>query len=852
MYDKNDLYNYLYNPEDYNKQKEFNRKKKLFYGNELRLQIEENNRIKNQQNEIEKNEFPLITNNKNNIFHQNNNEISKENIDYDYNKDYNELNHILNQKKNNYHYNNIRTNYNNTLMQNFPNISNQYKIPHINNINNNNDYNYNIFNKNDLNIEKLYNNFIELQIKTINDYIAYIDNLVNRNDSPSQLINKNNENKYGKNTNEIIIKNNGNESNKNIYNNNNIDNTNNIDNNNIDVDRQYIYNTRILIENEKQKAIDILKSEKEKIENKYGNFLIEDNYNKKIEELFNKITNKKVIKYSSISINNNKIDKEKKNENTINDINNSSFKSENINITNNNISNFDDNSTINNKISYIDNNTYNNSIDSKKINIEKNKNNDTDNSISHKNYYRTSIEKKKHISNIKNYLKPSQKNQINIESPNKKYIFAFKNNSFNNNSELNKSIKNDEENNNKSNIIKKEESNSSSDNNDSSQSQNIDNKNNESKNILNQSNNTKNFILSQKNNIMDIFSKNEKYRMKKFSENIQYSDKMKDLLYINENQKNKDEKQKRKFSKQIYSYPVNQNFKGIKNISNDIKFKNTKSTKHNVNSQKTFNFFRKRSQSYKAKKINNKLSKKIDEYNNNNNFKNDNDAATNFFNRNDSKNLSYSYNDGVNNLNFDKNTKINKRKNKRYYTGHFNQKNIKNKLTIQTYFNEKKPGILGTIDSNTYLTKKNKTKIPEKKPSFFKQKTNSYTFEDKEKRLSRVPNIIPKRSGSSFSGLDFFHNPITSNFNLNFNNEYVRDDDKLYIMIKNFEKSVKERLRIEENKTIPIHNKMSNVYLNNNINNNMNVNINNLLLRANTKTIGEVELIPKKYIFRCK
>ncbi len=71
MYDKNDLYNFLYNPEEYDKQKEYNRKKKILYGNELRLQIEENNKIKNQLNGAE---FPTITNNNNN---------------YDYNKDYN-------------------------------------------------------------------------------------------------------------------------------------------------------------------------------------------------------------------------------------------------------------------------------------------------------------------------------------------------------------------------------------------------------------------------------------------------------------------------------------------------------------------------------------------------------------------------------------------------------------------------------------------------------------------------------------------------------------------------------------------------------------------------------------------
>jgi len=46
----------------------------------------------------------------------------------------------------------------------------------------------------------------------------------------------------------------------------------------------------------------------------------------------------------------------------------------------------------------------------------------------------------------------------------------------------------------------------------------------------------------------------------------------------------------------------------------------------------------------------------------------------------------------------------------------------------------------------------------------------------------------------------------------------------------------------------------SNIYSNNNKNSNMNsnMNINNILFRNNTKNYGEVELIPKKYIFRCK
>jgi hypothetical protein len=79
-----------------------------------------------------------------------------------------------------------------------------------------------------------------------------------------------------------------------------------------------------------------------------------------------------------------------------------------------------------------------------------------------------------------------------------------------------------------------------------------------------------------------------------------------------------------------------------------------------------------------------------------------------------------------------------------------------------------------------------------------------------------------------------------------------RDDDRLYRMIKNFEESIKERIRIEEGKDvkqIQVH-RNNNIYSNNYLNSNMN--INNILFRNNTKNFGEVELIPKKYIFRCK
>ena len=53
----------------------------------------------------------------------------------------------------------------------------------------------------------------------------------------------------------------------------------------------------------------------------------------------------------------------------------------------------------------------------------------------------TNINIKENSSNNGTLLKHSKNNYLNIESNNQKYDFAFKNNSFNNNSEANKSFK---------------------------------------------------------------------------------------------------------------------------------------------------------------------------------------------------------------------------------------------------------------------------------------------------------------------------------------------------------------------------------------------------------------------------
>ena len=155
----------------------------------------------------------------------------------------------------------------------------------------------------------------------------------------------------------------------------------------------------------------------------------------------------------------------------------------------------------------------------------------------------------------------------------------------------------------------------------------------------------------------------------------------------------------------------------------------------------------------------------------------------------------------------------------------------------------------------------------EKKPNFFKKKSSSYgnkndknTFEEKINE-NFTNKFFNKRAGSSFlRSINNENKQTLSNNNLNLNNEIYGNDDKLYKMIKNFENNVKERIKYDENKKIS-NNKINNVQLNNYqmnnlpLNNNMNIKMNinnNILVKNNFKNMNEVELIPKKYIFRCK
>ena len=816
MNGQNDLYHYLHNPDEYVKQKEYIKKKKLLYGNDLRLQIEENNRIKSQvANPTKKLKFPKITNNnKNSFYHQNYNDISKDNND---NNNYKEVNNNFNITNNQNNQNN--QNFIKTLTNNFPNILNQKQINDNNNINEdiNND---NLLNGNDLNIQKIFSNFVEEQINAIDDYISNVDKNINLNEE-NELENKNND------MNDMNNMNNMNETKKNniCYNRNN----------------ESINKMKIMIDKEKKKVIDNINLEKEKLKNRMGNFPPEES-NKRIKELFNKIMNKKIIKYSSISPNNNKKNQNLKNNKNKNDLNsekklnnNNDNMHNNYDRENNNHNNFESNS--NNIFDFSSNNNKN----VKDKNIDSNNDNQNNFIENHTNINNKDNEdnkdNKNNNSNKGTLLKPSKNNFLNIESNNQKYDFAFNNNSFNNNSEVNKSFKSEEVND--DNFEEKSLSNSNSN---QKEEENKDDDNEYNSN--NEDKGKKSFILSKKDNIMDIFSRNEKNRIKKFSE----------VYKINDNKKYKEIKVRKNMSKKTFTFPVNQNFKNIKNISKDIKIKSFKTMKNNILAQKSVNFFRTRSKSYKGKKVNIKLKKKTDG-NSNNQIDN---IMADYYNRNNSKNLSYSYNDLnlKNKLNIEK--KINISHN--YDNNKRNKIPRKKKVSIQ---NEEISGMIGNTEPNTIFANRSnisnfnldkRYNIFQKRSSSYAQNSKIYPLDKVEYRQSKtMNNVMRKRSGSSFiTGMNIINNQFLPNVIIDRGGN-DREDDRLYRMIKNFEESIKERIRMEEGKDlkqVQMH-RTSNIYSNNS-NMNSNMNINNILFRNNTKNYGEVELIPKKYIFRCK
>ena len=160
--------------------------------------------------------------------------------------------------------NNINTNSPLRVRNRYPGENNNISTPPLrtdyniersfnnNNINNTNNLNNNIACTNnilmsEINLQSLFRDFVEEQIKTINNYEASIEQIF-----------------YDQYTN----------------------------NNNV----HFLYNC---LEQEKKNAIQSIKNEQRKLKNELGFFPMENNYNYKIEQLFNKILNKKISNYSN-------------------------------------------------------------------------------------------------------------------------------------------------------------------------------------------------------------------------------------------------------------------------------------------------------------------------------------------------------------------------------------------------------------------------------------------------------------------------------------------------------------------------------------------------------------------------
>ena len=339
------MFNFL---EDVKLKKEIEKKRKKIYGEELRLQIEQNKKkraeekFKSRQESIRnlqlfQNSSPINSNTLNNYdrieenFHNNYNYLktSLQNplINYKFYDNY--LN--LYDKNNCYDKKNFTYGiFNNNLMNN---LNNSYQGTDFNLFRKNNNLksflrnnNYNDNNKNNTIISN--NNFIEngkyimkksassflnvnnkpfLKNNTNNNQNDYLTNINNDN---SSIINDNNNINLLSN-NYISIENNALMTEINIqflfreFVEQQIKTINNYENNIEDIFFQQYKNKnnesiKNLIENEKDQALQAIKNEQNKLKNKLGFFPMENSYNYKIEQLFQRILNKKIATYSSI------------------------------------------------------------------------------------------------------------------------------------------------------------------------------------------------------------------------------------------------------------------------------------------------------------------------------------------------------------------------------------------------------------------------------------------------------------------------------------------------------------------------------------------------------------------------
>lgn len=351
------MFNFLV---DVDLKKEKEKKRKKIYGEELRLQIEQNKRrkmeekIKSRQESIRN--LQLYKNNSLNNFNNTlfNNGTVEENYFNNYNNKYQSLKTSLDEPLFNY---NLNDNY--LTLSNKKNTFNNYNYNNINNYHNSSLFNSNIkknlnsfYKSTDFNInEKKNNNFDNFfnyhnNNNIINDHKMNKQNSLIENGifimkkSPSSFLNTNN------NYHNLFLKND--DYFNNTLNNNNFRYKNNIINdtknsyysssasNNAlmaEINLQFLFREFVeqqiktinnyesniedifylqyknsnntepistLLEKEKNIAIQNIRDEQNKLKSKLGFFPMENNYNFKIEQLFNKILNKKLATYASI------------------------------------------------------------------------------------------------------------------------------------------------------------------------------------------------------------------------------------------------------------------------------------------------------------------------------------------------------------------------------------------------------------------------------------------------------------------------------------------------------------------------------------------------------------------------
>ena len=352
------MFNFL---EDVDLKKEKEKKRKKIYGEELRLQIEQNKRrkmeekIKSRQESIRN--LQLFKNNSSNNYNNTlfNNRTIEDNYFNNYNGHYQPLKTTLDEplynnnlndnylslsnKKNiynDYTYNNINNYHNNTLFNNSikKNLNNFYKSTDFNinekkNNNFNNILNYhnnrnNIINDTKMNRQNsLVENGIFIMKKSPSSFLNInnnYNNLFSKNDDDFNNTINNNNYRYKSN---IINDNKGNYYSSNVNNNTlmaeinlqflfrefveqQIKTINNYESNIEDIFYLQYKNSNntepigTLLEREKNIAIQSIRDEQNKLKNKLGFFPMENNYNFKIEQLFNKILNKKLATYASI------------------------------------------------------------------------------------------------------------------------------------------------------------------------------------------------------------------------------------------------------------------------------------------------------------------------------------------------------------------------------------------------------------------------------------------------------------------------------------------------------------------------------------------------------------------------